>query len=160
MIENRRRRSLAKIEEGLVAEKHLLPPSCVRDYGNVLLEYWANDDGVRKALHVKELYLYNENLRLPGTTKRWARCNRNLRYGSELESCLEYHHNISTKGYRSLIYSGDLDIVVPHISSEAWIRTFANLSITDNWRSWSVSGQVAGYVNLDNYITHYADRNF
>ncbi|KAI3977138.1 hypothetical protein MKX01_042828 [Papaver californicum] len=134
MIENKRR-SLVKIKEGLVAEKHLLPPSCLRDYGKVLLEYWANDHGVRKALHIKE-----------GTTKKWARCNRNLKYGSELESCLEYHHNISTKGYRSLIFNGDLDTVVPHISTEAWIRTLANLSITDDWRPWSVSGQVAGYT--------------
>ncbi|KAI3892362.1 hypothetical protein MKW92_015281 [Papaver armeniacum] len=131
MIENGRRRSLVNIEEGLVAENHLLPPSCLR----VLLEYWANDDGVRKALHTRE-----------GTTKKWVRCNRDLRYGIELESCIEYHHNISTKGYRSLIYNGDLDTVVPHISTEAWIRTLTNFSITDDWRPWFLSDQVAGYT--------------
>ncbi|KAI3954413.1 hypothetical protein MKW98_028607, partial [Papaver atlanticum] len=87
MIVNGRGRSLVKIEEGLVAEKHLLPPSCLRDYGKVLLEYWANDDGVRKALHTRE-----------GTTKKWVRYNRDLRYGIELESSIEYHDNISTKG--------------------------------------------------------------
>ncbi|KAI3897649.1 hypothetical protein MKX03_003336 [Papaver bracteatum] len=134
MIENGRRRSLVKIEEGFEGENHLLPPSCFRNYGYVLLEYWANDDGVRKALHVKE-----------GTTKKWVRCNRDLRYGSELESSIEYHHNISTKGYRSLILNGDLDIVVPHISTEAWIRTLTNLSITDDWQPWFVSEQVAGF---------------
>lgn len=79
-----------------------------------------------------------------GTTKKWVRCNRDLRYGSELVNSIEYYHNISTKGYRSLIFNGDLDIVVPHISTEAWIRTFTNLSITNDWQPWFVSEQVAG----------------
>ncbi|XP_073225617.1 putative serine carboxypeptidase-like 52 [Cicer arietinum] len=49
------------------------------------------------------------------------------------------------KGYRSLIYSGDHDLVVPFISTQAWIRAL-NYSIVDDWRPWFVNGQVGGYT--------------
>ncbi|KAK6792666.1 hypothetical protein RDI58_011747 [Solanum bulbocastanum] len=58
---------------------------------------------------------------------------------------ISYHVNHSSKGYRSLIYSGDHDMVVPFQSTEAWIKSL-NYSIVDNWRQWIVNGQVAGSV--------------
>ncbi|KAI3892365.1 hypothetical protein MKW92_015284 [Papaver armeniacum] len=131
MVKNRGRRSLVTIGEGL----HASDASCPRMYTYVLLEHWANDDRVRKALHVKE-----------GTIKKWKRCNYDLPYTAEVTNAIEYHQNISTKGYRCFIYSGDHDMIVPHISTEAWIRTLANLSITEEWRPWFVDGQVAGYT--------------
>ncbi|MCL7047750.1 hypothetical protein MKW94_012176 [Papaver nudicaule] len=145
MLKDRHRRSLAKLEEGFVAKKvHGYRASCSRAYTYVLLEYWANNDAVRKALHVRE-----------GTIKNWMRCNYDLSYEHEIDNVVEYHQNISTKGYRSLVYSGDHDMIVPHISTEAWIRTLTNLSVTEEWHPWFVDGQVAGYVNVDAGITHY-----
>ncbi|KAI3914309.1 hypothetical protein MKW98_014916 [Papaver atlanticum] len=131
MVKNRGRRSLVAIGEGL----HASGASCPRMYSYVVLEHWANNDRVRKALHVKE-----------GTIKKWMRCNYDLPYTAEVTNAIEYHQNISTKGYRCFIYSGDHDMIVPHISTEAWIRTLANLSITEEWRPWFVDGQVAGYT--------------
>ncbi|KAI3934542.1 hypothetical protein MKW92_050890 [Papaver armeniacum] len=97
--------------------------------------YWANDECVQKALHVKK-----------ETVKKWIRCNLDVPYKKDILSSVEYHKNISTKlGYRSLIYSGDHDFMVPHVSTEAWIRSL-NLSIVDDWRPWLLDDQFAGYT--------------
>ncbi|KAI3965410.1 hypothetical protein MKX01_042891 [Papaver californicum] len=141
MMKNRRRRSLVQVEQGL----HSSAASCPRMYTYALLEHWANDDRVRKALHVKE-----------GTIRKWMRCNYDLPYTVDVNNVIEYHQNISTKGYRSFIYSGDHDMIVPHISTEAWIRTLTNLSITEKWRPWFVDGQVAGYTRTYSNALTYA----
>nr|POF20844.1 serine carboxypeptidase-like 18 [Quercus suber] len=49
------------------------------------------------------------------------------------------------KGYRILIYSGDHDMVIPHISTYAWIESL-NLTIATDWGPWFVDGQIAGYT--------------
>ncbi|RHN72229.1 putative peptidase S10, serine carboxypeptidase, alpha/Beta hydrolase [Medicago truncatula] len=56
----------------------------------------------------------------------------------------DYHVNLSDKGYRSLIYSGDHDISIPFLDTQAWIRAL-NYSIVDDWRQWHTDDQVAGY---------------
>ncbi|MCL7036468.1 hypothetical protein MKW94_000328 [Papaver nudicaule] len=130
------RRSLVTATERVLAEKHLLPFGCIQEYWKVLTEYWANNDAVQKALHVRK-----------GTIRKWLRCDKGAPYKRwEIKSSIEYHQNISTKGYRSLIYSGDHDMTVPHISTEAWIRSLPNMSVTDYWRPWFVRKQVAGYT--------------
>ncbi|KAM3688492.1 hypothetical protein ACB094_10G155700 [Castanea mollissima] len=103
-------------------------------YGYLLSRYWANDDDVRKALHIRQ-----------GSIGQWQRCKFGLYYTPNAASSFVYHVNLSTKGYRSLIYSGDHDITVPFLGTQAWIRSL-NYSIVDDWRSWKVQGQVAGYT--------------
>ncbi|XP_012572937.1 serine carboxypeptidase-like 11 isoform X1 [Cicer arietinum] len=102
-------------------------------YGSYLAIKWANDELVRKSLHIRE-----------GTIGKWERC-----YSSDFEKNIsdsfEFHANLSKKGYRSLIYSGDHDVVVPFTSTQAWIRAL-NYSIVDDWRPWFVNGQVGGYT--------------
>ncbi|CAN0905730.1 Serine carboxypeptidase-like 18 [Linum grandiflorum] len=60
---------------------------------SLLCKYWANDDTVRKALHIRR-----------GTIGEWVRCNYGLEYQRDITSSVEYHLHLSTKGYRSLIY--------------------------------------------------------
>ncbi|XP_026430856.1 serine carboxypeptidase-like 13 [Papaver somniferum] len=115
-----------------------------KNYGSVLFEYWANNDVVQKALHVRK-----------GTIKKWVRCNSDLQYKMEVTSSIEYYQNISSRGYRYLIYSGDHDMMVPHISTKAWIRSLTNLTIAEDWRLWNVKEQVAGYtVTFSNGLTY------
>ncbi|XP_050214127.1 serine carboxypeptidase-like 17 [Mercurialis annua] len=113
-----------------------IPPVDCRDYAYVLSEYWANDKTVRKALHIQE-----------GSTERWMRCNYGINYTYDIASgsTINYHKFLASKGYRSLIYSGDHDMVVPFVGTQAWIRSL-NYSIVDDWRPWLVQGQVAGYT--------------
>ena len=43
--------------------------------------------------------------------------------------------------------SGDHDLKVPFLSTQAWIRSF-NFFIVDDWRAWHVDGQAAGLSHL------------
>ncbi|KAK1269287.1 Serine carboxypeptidase-like 2 [Acorus gramineus] len=43
--------------------------------------------------------------------------------------------------------SGDHDMIVPHISTQSWIKSLG-FSIVDDWRPWSVDGQVAGFTRM------------
>ncbi|XP_028069026.1 serine carboxypeptidase-like 7 isoform X1 [Camellia sinensis] len=99
-----------------------------------LSHLWLNNDRVREALHIRK-----------GSTQEWIRCNYGLPYTKSILDSFQYHVNLSTKGYRSLIYSGDHDMGVPFLGTQAWIREL-NYSIVDEWRSWWVQGQVAGYT--------------
>ncbi|KAM3201447.1 hypothetical protein P3L10_033810 [Capsicum annuum] len=78
---------------------------------------------------------------------------RNTTYKMTLMNSIPYHINLSCKGYRSLIYSGNHDMLVPFQSTQAWIKNL-NYSITDDWRPWIVDGQVAGYTrSYSNHMT-------
>ncbi|KAL7175660.1 hypothetical protein ACSBR2_029288 [Camellia fascicularis] len=99
-----------------------------------LSHLWLNDDRVREALHIRK-----------GSIEEWNRCTSGLPYTQSIWDSFQYHVNLSTKGYKFLIYSGDHDMVVPFLGTQAWIRAL-NYSIVDDWRSWWVQGQVAGYT--------------
>ncbi|XP_022636262.1 serine carboxypeptidase-like 13 [Vigna radiata var. radiata] len=130
------RRSLMK----KFSEKHFLKTDVkVLDvtcptYTLLLLAYWANDENVQTALNVRK-----------GSIGTWVRCNHNEGFKFEIPSSVEYHANLSKKGYRSLIYNGDHDMAVPILGTQEWIRSL-NYSIVDDWRPWNSNGQVAGYT--------------
>ncbi|RXH86986.1 hypothetical protein DVH24_028486 [Malus domestica] len=68
-------------------------------------------------------------------------------------SMIKYHKNLTAKGYRALIYSGDHDMCVPFTGSEAWTRSLG-YKIVDEWRPWTSNGQVAGYTQgYENNLT-------
>ncbi|XVE95047.1 hypothetical protein REPUB_Repub02eG0062700 [Reevesia pubescens] len=118
---------------------HILEPLCgftfgCRAYESLLCDYWANDDNVRKALHIRK-----------GSIGEWQQCAFGLPYNFDVPSSFQYHANLSARGYRALIYSGDHDMIVPFLATQAWIRSL-NYPIVDDWRPWMVQGQVAGYT--------------
>ncbi|XP_075096920.1 serine carboxypeptidase-like 17 isoform X2 [Nicotiana tabacum] len=107
-----------------------------------LSEIWANDENVREALHVRK-----------GTIGAWEKCRSNLPFTMNVNNTISYHAYLSTKGLKSLIYSGDHDMITPFISTQAWIKSL-NYSIVDDWRPWIVNGQVAGYTrSFSNQMT-------
>ncbi|KAJ4912184.1 Serine carboxypeptidase-like 3 [Raphanus sativus] len=103
-------------------------------YMDSLSSLWANDERVRKALHV-----------VKGSIEEWVRCSSGKPYDSDIKSSVPYHMNNSIKGYRSLIYSGDHDWMVPFTSTKEWIRSLG-YSITEKWRPWMINNQVVGYT--------------
>lgn len=103
-------------------------------YGYYLAYYWMNNDTTRNALGIKE-----------GTVGEWIRCIEGLPYAEDLPSSIEYHLNLTTRGYRALVYSGDHDLIVPFLGTQAWIRSL-NFSIVDDWRAWHLKGQAAGFT--------------
>ncbi|KAG6705363.1 hypothetical protein I3842_07G175700 [Carya illinoinensis] len=121
-----------------------------RTYGYLLSGYWANDDGVRKAINIREVQEFDHSQvssSQQGSIGEWQRCNYalSLRYTQDVRSSYDYHVNLSIKGYRSLIYSGDHDITVSFFGTQAWIRSL-NYTIVDDWRPWTIHGQVVGYT--------------
>ncbi|XP_061372010.1 serine carboxypeptidase-like 11 [Gastrolobium bilobum] len=132
-IEVHRRMSLAKPSTFLSSRLSLPPLGCL-SHGYFLCTYWANDDNVRNALHIRK-----------GSIGKWKRCNNDIPFEYDILSSFQYHVNLSRKGYRSLIYSGDHDMIVPFLATQAWIRSL-NYTIVDDWRQWYSNGQVAGYT--------------
>ncbi|KAF8111318.1 hypothetical protein N665_0076s0297 [Sinapis alba] len=102
-------------------------------YRYLLATYWANDKSVRKALQINK------------SIGEWVRCNRSIPYTKDIISSVPYHMNNSISGYRSLIFSGDHDMEVPYLGTQAWIRSL-NYSIVDDWRPWMINDQIAGEV--------------
>nr|GMC56199.1 serine carboxypeptidase-like 17 [Ipomoea batatas] len=127
------RRFLDEKLTNLMSFNSVSPKKC-REYLYDLSNYWANDESVQEALHVQK-----------GSIGEWERCSQDLDYINKIDNAIPYHVNLSTKGYRSLVYSGDHDMSIPFQSTQAWIRSL-NYSIIDDWRPWNVEGQVAGYT--------------
>ncbi|KAI3437266.1 uncharacterized protein J3R85_005508 [Psidium guajava] len=105
-----------------------------RNYNHMLAYVWANHQSVREALHVR-----------PGTKTVWLYCNSTLAYTYVIDSVVDYHKNLTNANIRLLIFSGDHDMSIPHIGTQAWIR-YLNLTLDESWRVWSVDGQTAGYA--------------
>ncbi|XP_071698096.1 serine carboxypeptidase-like 13 isoform X2 [Rutidosis leptorrhynchoides] len=112
---------------------------------------WANDESVMKALGVRE-----------GTVKEWLLCNLDMKYNYgkpsmpqyefDVKSSVEYHERLTKRNCRALIFSGDHDMMVPHVGTRNWI-TSLNLTITDSdWEAWYAQGQDAGYKTT--YVRH------
>ncbi|XP_050283184.1 serine carboxypeptidase-like 18 isoform X1 [Quercus robur] len=126
---------------------HSLPTNSAlwcRDYEDVFVEIWANDPSVREALHVRE-----------GTKGYWTLCNiSDLAYTKDILSTIDYHRNLSKTRLRALIYCADLDLSIPHIGTQEWIRSL-NFTLDDSWRAWFVDAQVAGYTERYKYDNFY-----
>ncbi|XP_022149961.1 serine carboxypeptidase 1-like isoform X2 [Momordica charantia] len=96
---------------------------------------WLNDESVRAAIHAEP-----ENVAGP-----WELCTRRITYFHNAGSMIPYHTNLTSQGYRALIYSGDHDMCVPYTGSQAWTSSLG-YKIVDEWRPWLSNAQVAGYL--------------
>ncbi|XP_072971505.1 serine carboxypeptidase-like 2 isoform X2 [Typha angustifolia] len=139
---DRRKLRLDHSNEFSLSEPAIPPLEC-RSFGYLLSKFWANNDTVRQALGIHE-----------GTVPSWHRCS-DLPYIKDILSSVIFHLKLTTKGYPALIYSGDHDLLIPFIGTQAWIRSL-NFSIVDDWRPWSVDGQVAGFTRTYSYNLTFA----
>ncbi|XP_076949479.1 serine carboxypeptidase-like 13 [Bidens hawaiensis] len=117
-----------------------------------LVYYWIPE--AMLALHIRKVCIFlvyriisllTHATTTQGTVTEWKRCNHNLNYTITVYDVKPYHQKLSMKGYRSLIYSGDHDMIIPHQSTLAWVKDL-NYSVIDQWRSWKHNGQIAGYT--------------
>ncbi|XP_071721156.1 serine carboxypeptidase-like 16 [Rutidosis leptorrhynchoides] len=109
----------------------------------VVLDAWANDKDVQKALHVRE-----------GTIGLWEKTNEtihwtlgkndSLAYSYDVFSVVSYHQELVNRKSEVLIISGDHDLTFPYVGTEKWIKSL-NLSVVSPWSPWFVDTQVAGY---------------
>lgn len=98
---------------------------------------WANNKRVQEALHIRK-----------GAVEEWHLINFAIQcntYDYNVKSVVDYHRNLTKTGLRVLIYGGDHELIVPHLSTEIWIKNL-NLLIDSDWRPWVVDDQIAGYT--------------
>ena len=96
---------------------------------------WLNDEAVRQAIHAEKASVAGP----------WVVCTDRLNYSVDIDSLIPYHINLTSEGYRALIYSGDHDLVIPFSGTEAWTESLG-YKIIDEWRSWMSEDQVAGFL--------------
>ncbi|XP_077228910.1 serine carboxypeptidase 1-like isoform X2 [Tasmannia lanceolata] len=96
---------------------------------------WLNNEKVRNAIHAPQA-------NVSGT---WELCTGRIEYDHDAGSMIRHHRDLTTRGYRVLIFSGDHDMCVPFTGSEAWTRSLG-YRIIDEWRPWFFKEQVAGYT--------------
>ncbi|KAG2491396.1 hypothetical protein HYH03_010187 [Edaphochlamys debaryana] len=102
------------------------------------VEVWLNRPEVQAALHA------NQTVKLPW---RWTDCTRGIVYSREdlLSSMLPVYGELMKANLRMLIFSGDVDGIVPVVGTRRWV---ASLRLKDRspWRPWYSEGQVGGYI--------------
>ncbi|CAL5097860.1 unnamed protein product [Urochloa decumbens] len=105
---------------------------------------WLNNDSVRSAIHAEPV----------SSIGPWVLCTDALSdFNHDAGSMIIYHKNLTSQGYRALIYSGDHDMCVPYTGSEAWIASLG-YKIVDSWRPWFADEDVSGYTQVyDNGLT-------
>lgn len=96
---------------------------------------WLNNDAVRTAIHAQPVNVVGD----------WILCTDNIDFNHDAGSMIPYHKNLTSLGYRALIFSGDHDMCVPFTGSQAWTRS-VGYQIVDAWRPWYFGDQVAGYT--------------
>ncbi|KAL4035232.1 hypothetical protein IC575_003913 [Cucumis melo] len=96
---------------------------------------WLNDESVRAAIHAEPR----------SVTGPWELCTQRISYDHDAGSMIPYHINLTSQGYRALIFSGDHDMCVPYTGSQAWTSS-VGYKIVDEWRPWFTNSQVAGYL--------------
>ncbi|XP_066360271.1 serine carboxypeptidase 1-like [Miscanthus floridulus] len=96
---------------------------------------WLNNDSVRSAIHAEPV----------SSIGPWILCTDKLIYHHDAGSMIIHHKNLTSQGYRALIYSGDHDMCVPYTGSLAW-TTSLGYGVIDSWRAWFVNEQVSGYT--------------
>ncbi|XP_042432881.1 serine carboxypeptidase 1-like [Zingiber officinale] len=85
-------------------------------------------------------------------TGQWIRCTKRLNYKRTVLSTMEYHLNLTKKGYKGFIYNGDHDLMFPYTGQLQWMKSF-NYSVINKWHPWTVDGSIAGYaVEFENNL--------
>uniref|UniRef100_A0A0V0HKD9 Putative ovule protein n=1 Tax=Solanum chacoense TaxID=4108 RepID=A0A0V0HKD9_SOLCH len=96
---------------------------------------WLNNADVRKAIHAEPATVIGP----------WELCTDKIDLSHDSGSMIPYHKNLTARGYRAIIYSGDHDMCVPFTGSAVWTRSLG-YPIVDEWRPWYVNEQVAGFI--------------
>lgn len=106
------------------------------------VEQYLNRAEVQAALHA------NTSGQLPWP---WQDCNHRVRYSRDdlLSSMLPVYDELleTAPQLKVLIYSGDIDAIVPLLGTRVWVRGVAAGGELRPWRQWFVEdGQVGGWI--------------
>ncbi|PIN01835.1 Serine carboxypeptidases (lysosomal cathepsin A) [Handroanthus impetiginosus] len=123
----------APVEDGIIPSwPQLMRKVIVPCMDDVQATIWLNNDAVREAIHANP------------ESGNWSLCV-SLLYIHDAGSMISYHKNLTSSGYRVLIYSGDHDMCVPFTGTQAWTQSLG-YEVVDEWRPWKSNGQIAGFI--------------
>jgi len=128
-------------------KENIIPPylPCEDDY---TAEY-MNLDSVKAAIHAE-------------SDIEWTDCSNIVNYNySDVEKSVIplYQYFMSKTDLSILVYSGDVDAIVPTTGTKLWIATLNN-PISNPWTPWNdIDGQVGGYVVEYDRMTFATVRN-
>lgn len=91
----------------------------------------------------------------------WKDCSDIVNYSRAdlLSSMLPVWRELLKSDLSMLVYSGDVDAIVPVIGTRRWIQHL-HLEVVEPWRPWiSSTGQVGGYVEVYEGLTFATVRN-
>lgn len=109
-------------------------------------QVYLNRPEVQRALHA------NVSGELPGP---WQDCTPVISYSRKdlLASMLPVYRELLESGIKIMVYSGDVDAIVPVIGTRNWIRSL-RLPLKTAWRPWhSTTGQVGGWTSEHEGLT-------
>ncbi|KAF3339451.1 hypothetical protein FCM35_KLT16922 [Carex littledalei] len=95
-------------------------------------EHYINLPEVKKAFHA------DPNI-------EWVQCNEDLEYTSKDNTSIPTIKKIVTKGLRVMLYSGDIDSVVPLTNTIKSVKAL-QLPVKKPWRPWNCDDQLGGFV--------------
>jgi len=123
------------------AEANIDPPyqPCADNY----VQTYLNRKDVQAAIHAHIDY-------------PWTGCSNLLHYNySDVEASVLplYQKFLAEESLKILVYSGDVDAIVPVTGTRAWLRTL-NLTVAEPWAPWiAPNKQVGGYVTVYKGLT-------
>jgi len=107
----------------------------------------VNQEAVYQAMHVEINY-------------PWTGCSDFISYSYSdlLASMLPVYNSLLTKNISIMVYSGDVDAIVPFTGTRAWLDKLA-LPVAAPFRPWFLGKQTGGYVTKYNGLTFATVRN-
>lgn len=109
---------------------------------------YLNRKDVQQAIHARDI------------GRPWRDCSNIVDYSREdlLTSMIPVYQDLLKTGIRMMVYSGDVDAIVPITGTRAWLEVL-DLPIKSEWRSYTVDGQVGGYTMEYDGLTFTSVRN-
>ncbi|CAE7923916.1 SCPL25, partial [Symbiodinium sp. KB8] len=102
------------------------------------VSHYLNRPEVQSAIHANT----TGSLHYP-----WSDCSSIVHYSrfDLLTSVLPIYRELLTSGIRMLVFSGDVDGIVPVTGTRSWLNKL-DLKTNKSWRPWFAAGQVGGYI--------------
>lgn len=116
------------------------------------VQRYLNLPAVQAALHA------NQTRKLPGI---WMDCSSAIQYSREdlLSSMIPIYEKLLETDLKILVYSGDVDGIVPVVGSRRWVASLKR-PVVQSWRAWmSEDGQVGGHIVEYDKLTLMTVRN-
>jgi len=89
----------------------------------------------------------------------WVECGGiNYNYTDVMKSVIPIYPLLISEGLQILIYTGDVDAIVPITGTRAWLKEL-NLPIVSPWQAYYVSEQTGGYYVEYKGLTFASVRN-